>query len=214
MSLYSGEWIHSNEWKELPIDGEVVSIVEELAEAEEAPKIKHGYPIFTWKQYFLDDPELSINDAIEVNLPIKMYNDWDIDNDLEKNVGDANNINEDRNKIPSQEFKLENNKNNLLIDGEPIQDETNYITDGGTINGKNSVQDKRDSHFDGAHVMDEIPEENVADIYWDHHEKETMYYGAEEIMNENIENCEDDNLDIESNSSRGLIQKCASKGIE
>ena len=37
MSLYSGKRMHSYEWKELPIDEEVIARVEELAEEEEAP---------------------------------------------------------------------------------------------------------------------------------------------------------------------------------
>ena len=47
MSLYSGKRIHGYEWRELPIDEEVITRVEELAEEEEAPEMKRGYPIFT-----------------------------------------------------------------------------------------------------------------------------------------------------------------------
>ena len=56
MSLYSGNHIHSYEWKELPIDEETITRVEELAENEEAPEMKRGYPVFTWKQRFINDP--------------------------------------------------------------------------------------------------------------------------------------------------------------
>ena len=66
MFLYSDKCMHSCEWKELPIDEEVVSRVEELAKEEEAPEMKRGHPVFN----YLDDPTLNINNAIECNTPI------------------------------------------------------------------------------------------------------------------------------------------------
>jgi hypothetical protein len=65
MSLYSGKRIHSYEWKELPVDDDVIERVEELAENEETPLMRNGYPVFTWKQRVLDDPELPVEDAGE-----------------------------------------------------------------------------------------------------------------------------------------------------
>ena len=50
MSLYSGKRIHSYKWRELPIDEETITRVEDLAENEEAPEMKRGYPVFTWKK--------------------------------------------------------------------------------------------------------------------------------------------------------------------
>ena len=55
MSLYSGKRIHSYEWTELPIDEDVTDRVEELADLEEAPEMKRGYLISTWKQRVLED---------------------------------------------------------------------------------------------------------------------------------------------------------------
>ena len=41
MLIYSGNRIHSYEWKELTIDEEVIQRVIDLAEEEEAPEMKH-----------------------------------------------------------------------------------------------------------------------------------------------------------------------------
>jgi hypothetical protein len=46
--LYSSKQLHSCEWKELPIDDDVVNRVEELAGREDAPTMINGYPVFTW----------------------------------------------------------------------------------------------------------------------------------------------------------------------
>ena len=54
MSLYSEKRIYSYEWAQLPIDDDVADRVEELADLEEAPEIKRGYPIFKWKQNVLE----------------------------------------------------------------------------------------------------------------------------------------------------------------
>ena len=74
MSLYSGKRIHSYEWKELPIDEEVIARVEELAEEEEAPEMKRGHPIFTWKRRIIEESDLNINDAIEDTIDIDVLN--------------------------------------------------------------------------------------------------------------------------------------------
>ena len=95
MSLYSGKRIHSYEWKEIPIDEEVIQRVEELAMEEEATEMKRGYPVFTWKRRFLDDPELNVNDADDDNrseiLPGDNLDD-NINNDVEEDNDDEEQI--------------------------------------------------------------------------------------------------------------------------
>jgi hypothetical protein len=54
MSLYSGKRLHSYEWKELPIDDDVINRVEELANREDDPTMINGYPVFTWARRNLD----------------------------------------------------------------------------------------------------------------------------------------------------------------
>ena len=47
MSLYTGKYIHSNYWLELPIDGEVVKRLEELSKIDKQPTFDQ-YPMFEW----------------------------------------------------------------------------------------------------------------------------------------------------------------------
>ena len=145
MSLYSGKRIHSYEWKELPIDEEVIARVEELAEEEEAPEMKRGYPIFTWKRRIIEESDLNINDAIEDTIDIDVLNE---------------NIEEQGNEIPEQELEVNENENvnEIINDEEPIQEETNYVTDESSINNEN---DSEEDGLDDMHVMDEIPEETI-----------------------------------------------------
>ena len=69
----------------------MIARVEELEEEEEAPEMKRGYPAFTWKQRFIDDPDLNVNDAIEDAMQVETNND------------EANENNEEQeNAIPDQ----------------------------------------------------------------------------------------------------------------
>jgi hypothetical protein len=60
MSLYDGKRLHSYEWKELPIDDDVISRVEELATREDAPTMINGYPVFTWARRNLEHLNLEM----------------------------------------------------------------------------------------------------------------------------------------------------------
>jgi hypothetical protein len=68
MSLKTGCELHGYEWTELPIDGHIISRVEEMAEAEGQPAMANG-PIFEWIPGvpILDDDEdeEEINEAID-----------------------------------------------------------------------------------------------------------------------------------------------------
>ena len=47
MLVYTGKYIHSNDWAELPIDDEFVKSLEELAKIETQPTFGQ-YPMFEW----------------------------------------------------------------------------------------------------------------------------------------------------------------------
>ena len=205
MSLYSGKRIHSYEWRELPIDEEVITRVEELAEEEEAPEMKRGYPIFTWKQRFIEEPELNTNDAIEDVMGIEINN---VDNNIEE--GDENDE-ERENMIPDQELDMNNNENanEIINDEEPIHEENNYITDEDDINNDD---EKDGSSIDDNHVMNEIAEEVTIGEDTNNNE------GAnenEEILIEDVIEGENDEIEIELNSNRGKHRRaCVGQGVE
>jgi len=70
MSLYSGKRNYSYEWKELPIDEDVMDRVEEIATNEEATEMKRGYPIFTWKHRIVNS-EVNMTDDVDGNMNIE-----------------------------------------------------------------------------------------------------------------------------------------------
>lgn len=60
MSLHTGRQIHSNQWEELPIDEDVIRMVEEQARDEEQPLFPDKYPMFEWAPGCLvDDDDIS-----------------------------------------------------------------------------------------------------------------------------------------------------------
>ena len=201
MSLYSGKRIHSYEWKELPIDEEVIARVEELAEEEEAPEMKRGYPTFTWKQRFIDEPDLNINDAIEDEVQVETNND-------EVNIDEENeNNDEEENEIPDQELILDDNEdvNEIINDGEPAQEETNYVSDESSINNDNEEEESDNGDLDDIHVMNEVPEEEV--IVEEDDRQEAIE--NEEVIAENeIE------VEVESNANSRPRRACVGQGVE
>ena len=48
MSLYTGKKIHGYIWNEIPIDDDVISRVEELADKENQPLLIDDHPLFEW----------------------------------------------------------------------------------------------------------------------------------------------------------------------
>ena len=48
MNIYTGKRINSYEWKELPIDDDVITQVELLAKNENAKHMTDAYPMFEW----------------------------------------------------------------------------------------------------------------------------------------------------------------------
>ena len=85
MSLYTGKKIHSYDWVETPIDEDVISRVEELAQSEEQPVIAKNMPLFEWAignliidktddtpSNFLDISEMSENTDEVIEIPQEM----------------------------------------------------------------------------------------------------------------------------------------------
>ena len=208
MSLYSGKRIHSYEWKELPIDEEVIARVEELAEEEEAPEMKRGYPIFTWKQRFIDEPNLNVNDAIEDTIDIDMNNDND---NIE--VEGNNEFEIENNAIPEQELEVNEDDivNDIVNDEEPVQEETNYITDESSINDDN---DNNEDGLDDIHVMDEIPEEAMQVENDDNNEEQGASETEEIIIEDVIDGDEEEGIEVELNDNGRPKRACAGQGVE
>ena len=75
MDLYTGKRLHSYEWTELPIDDDVIAMVERLAQDEKAQRMTDQYPMFEWA------PGVPILDEL---LPI---DNNDNENDDGNNVG-------------------------------------------------------------------------------------------------------------------------------
>ena len=48
MSLYSGKWLHSYIWEELPIYQDVIDRVEQLAREEKQPFLDNNQSLFEW----------------------------------------------------------------------------------------------------------------------------------------------------------------------
>ena len=218
MSLYSGKRIHSYEWKELPIDEDVISRVEELAEEEEAPEMKRGYPIFTWKQRMIDAPDLNINDAVEDALEVPLHIENIGAQGAEPIVEDNEEQNDDLNQGANDELDehviIDNDaeENNELLEfneEEEQNNETNYITDEGDTDieieqeDMNTSTDNNENENDDP-IMQSIPEEtNVTET-------------EEEIIVEDVidENAEEDGIEVELNASGRPRRQCAGQGVE
>ena len=104
MSLYSGRRLHSYEWRELPIDEDVVERVEVLSELEQAPDMKKGHLIFTWKQHVLSDMGSYEEDDIDISNVHGGEDDTVLDEDNEDNdeetVGDDLVIDKENDEMP------------------------------------------------------------------------------------------------------------------
>lgn len=58
MSLWSGRKIHTKIWDELPIDKEAIEQVHKLAQEQNQPIMRDGYPVFEWRPGVdVDNPE-------------------------------------------------------------------------------------------------------------------------------------------------------------
>ena len=209
MSLYSGKRIHSYEWKEIPIDEEVIQQVEELAMEEEATEMKRGYPVFTWKRRFLDDPELNVNDADGDNrseiLPGDNLDD-DINNEVEEDNDDEEQI--------EQHLIAPNNENDDfegLVDNEEEENigdnnkGTNYITDESSVNENTNDDDNNGNELDDEKLMSDITDN-----------MDTIHEETEEIDNDddNMNEDEGKGIEVELNASGRPKRKCAGAGIE
>ena len=56
--VWSGRRIHTKIWEELPIDDEAIEQVHKLAQEQDKPIMRNGYPLFEWSPGVdVDDPE-------------------------------------------------------------------------------------------------------------------------------------------------------------
>jgi hypothetical protein len=102
MLLYSGKRLHSYEWKELPIDDDVINRVEELASRENAPTMINGYPVFTWARRNLEHLNIEPDDDDDENNDMDEDEDSIIileDNDEQLNMNEEAMIEEAENDI-------------------------------------------------------------------------------------------------------------------
>ena len=210
MLLYSGKRTHSYEWKELPINEEVIARVEELVEEEEAPEMKRGYPTFTWKQRIIDESDLNINDGIEDEMDINVNND---NNNIEEQGNDD--IEEQDNPIPKQELQVNENDNahEIINEEEPIEEETNYITDESSINDEDN-NDNNEDGLDDVHVMDEIPEEAMPIELDNNNEEQGAIKNEEVIVEDVIEDDEYEGVEVELNENGRQRRSCVGQGVE
>ena len=208
MSLYSGKKLHSYKWEETPIDEEIINRVEELAEEENAPKMKRGYPVFTWKQRFIDDPDLNVNDSTDNSEPSAEPGDMPNDNENDSINQGARENNNNANIENENDLQIDENENNDMIHfNEPEEEATNYITDDDNTEMNNEEIDDDDENDDIIDpIMEPIEEEYITNDE-DEHE-----IAIEEVIDDNNE--EDDTIEIESNVSGRPKRMNAGTGVE
>jgi hypothetical protein len=151
MSLYSGKRLHSYEWKELPIDDDVINRVEELASREDAPTMINGYPVFTWAKRNLehlnidhedDDENEELNDDEDSIIILE-------DNDEQLNMNEEAMIDEVDNDINyvTEEESDHDDQEATMEQGEDIDDtnmneeaETTGIEDDAIMNEEHTEE--------------------------------------------------------------------------
>jgi hypothetical protein len=136
MLLYSGKRLHSYEWKELPIDDDVVNRVEELAITEDAPTMINKYPVFIWARRNLD--LLNIE-------PDEDDNNIDSDED------------EDDINISDDDKDLINMNVDVMLAEE--EEEANYVTE--EEQKSNECDDIQDDDEVKSHTKNAVDEDNV-----------------------------------------------------
>jgi hypothetical protein len=133
MSLYSGKLLHSYEWKEFPIDEDVINRVEELASREDAPTMINGYPVFTWARRNLnhlniehdaDNEDTDMDDEEESIIILVENNQEQLDMNEEAMIAEAD---DEINYVTEEE--QEENENELMIEQDEDIDEINSEID-------------------------------------------------------------------------------------
>ena len=208
ISLYTGKRLNSYEWKELPIDEDVIDRINELAEKEEAPLMKKGYPVFTWKRRLLGEDDTGINGT-----------DDDLNDTYNQNQGareqlnnfDANDIqaNDDHDEAENDN---EDDEQGVIVDGYITEDDTNEdeITgadyeersvDTGTVN--DTIMDDDESINDTHQVAIDM---DSHDIIEEPDKWEEPHDVTEEVI--------DDGVEVKLNSAGRPKRQCAGAGIE
>ena len=195
MSLYSGKRIHSYEWTELPIDEDVTDRVEELADLEEAPEMKRGYPIFTWKQRVLEDLGLHAEDE-----DMDILNIHGGEDDIVQNEHGDNNDEEPE----GGDIIINEEEDQGLVEFEE-QVDANYVSEEDSFNDEtNSEEDEMDDKVVMSNDDDEIEVEQPLI-----EEVDVDTYGMDEhteIVEEKVE--------VKLNAAGRPKRQCAGAGVE
>eukprot|EP00591_Stephanopyxis_turris_P002448 CAMPEP_0195514222 /NCGR_PEP_ID=MMETSP0794_2-20130614/5672_1 /TAXON_ID=515487 /ORGANISM="Stephanopyxis turris, Strain CCMP 815" /LENGTH=270 /DNA_ID=CAMNT_0040642419 /DNA_START=1033 /DNA_END=1845 /DNA_ORIENTATION=+ len=148
MSLHTGKKLHSCNWKELPIDDEVIARVEALATKD----LNEKYPMFEWKPGvpILDEDEIPVldheenetnnDDDIGVNDDVEepiILNGDENDEDIDINNDDDDDNEENRAYITEDEIEDNDDQNETKNDDEldmeladdPEQEQSNMQLD-------------------------------------------------------------------------------------
>lgn len=98
----------------MPINNEVINRIEEQIEEEDVLKMRHGYPVFSWKQHFIDDYNLDTNAAIEDNEPNNKLRDIPNNDDNNNENQGVSKQNKNTNGYDNDLIAEENEDNKLL----------------------------------------------------------------------------------------------------
>jgi hypothetical protein len=154
MSLYTGKRLHSYDWKELPIDDDVINQVEQLAQREKAKRITDKYPLFEWA------PGMPIIDEL---LPVNN------DNDIAEIIDD-NSATDDSSDDNNDDIPVDDDDNNEIDNDDALEvpvniDERIFISEDEGTTGSDDSDSTPDDETDDDSVMhdDDAPLETIAE---------------------------------------------------
>ena len=198
MSLYSGRRIHSYEWKELPIDEDVVERVEELAINEDATEMKSGYPIFTWK-HRITDPGSNVTDDIDEIMNVEELQIQDVP-DNNENETDESNMHQ--HLVVDDVLSVDDGEEDYDLDND---EDTNYVTDelsADESGNSDELSANENENDDGNNnIFEDKDDENNEDI-------------DEVIVDETIDDEKNEFTEVELNASGRPKRKCVGKGVD
>ena len=193
----------------------MIDRVEELVETEEAPEMKRGYPIFTWKQRVLHDLELIDEDRI-------IGETFELEEQINE-AEDENVINDNDDGKVEQGIVVDDEQDEgHIVFGENIR-ENNYVTDEGSIMNEQNEEEvnNNESELDDNEVM--APEKISTEIRaMTQNVMESLDQEIEDINNiGNVDHSEEDETSFEYNSessysseSNNEISNSGEHGVE
>ena len=197
MNLYTGKRLHSYQWTELPIDEDVIAMVQSLAEKEnkKGPVIKEKYPLFEWS------PGVPIVDVLDA--PTNATNNNNDDNN--ENEDDDENNEENGNDDTAREQAIPNDAIPLLDEEVEYEEDPALIananeTDNIYVTDNENEQDIRDNEEIDQHDDDSLMDDPHNDLGIDQEEMSNSVDTEERIEDsvETEERVHDDNGDTQS----------------